>query len=121
MKFTVDYRKKGFADGVYKVTASGYDKAILSWANKTSALEDWICFASFALDKNGNGVFEFRGGRGIPEEASHIEVKLLRYENNIEENTISIPLNEQYNIDIYVIGSKDGKLSKKSNAINVKK
>lgn len=85
MKFTVDYRKKGFADGVYKVTASGYDKAILSWANKTSALEDWICFASFALDKNGKGVFEFRGGRGIPEEASHIEVKLLRYENNIEE------------------------------------
>ena len=43
------------------------------------------------------------------------------YENNIEENTISIPLNEEYDIDIYVIGSKDGKLSKKSNIINVKK
>ena len=42
------------------------------------------------------------------------------YENSLQENYISIPIKEDFNIDVYVIGSKDGKFSKQSNIINVK-
>lgn len=42
------------------------------------------------------------------------------YENGLQENYISIPIKEDFNIDVYVIGSKDGKFSKQSNIINVK-
>ena len=44
----------------------------------------------------------------------------ILYENSLQENYISIPIKEDFNIDVYVIGSKDGKFSKQSNIINVK-
>lgn len=43
------------------------------------------------------------------------------YENSLQENSISIPIKEDFDMDIYVVGSKYGKFSKKSNIINVKK
>lgn len=43
------------------------------------------------------------------------------YENNLQDNFISIPIDERFDIDIYVIGSKNGKFSKHSNIINLKK
>ena len=51
-----------------------------------------------------------------------LEVMIIDYlyENSLQENYISIPIKEDFNIDVYVIGSKDGKFSKQSNIINVK-
>lgn len=43
------------------------------------------------------------------------------YENSLQENYISIPIKEDFDIEVYVIGSKNGKSSKPSNIINVKK
>lgn len=43
------------------------------------------------------------------------------YENNLQDNFISMPIKEDFDIDIYVLGSKYGKFSKQSNTINVKK
>ena len=43
------------------------------------------------------------------------------YENSIQDNSINIPLKEEYDMDIYVVGSKYGKFSKQSNTINIKK
>lgn len=43
------------------------------------------------------------------------------YENSLQDNSISIPIKGDFDIDIYVVGSKYGKLSKQSNTINVKK
>ena len=45
----------------------------------------------------------------------------ILYENSIQDNSINISLKEEYDMDIYVVGSKYGKFSKKSNTINVKK
>lgn len=45
----------------------------------------------------------------------------ILYENNLQDNFISIPMKEDFDIDIYVVGSKYGKFSKQSNTINVKK
>src|SRR5699024_10557732 len=45
----------------------------------------------------------------------------ILYENNLQDNFISIPMKEDFDIDIYVVGSKYGKFSKQSNIINVKK
>ncbi|WP_286317213.1 hypothetical protein [Romboutsia ilealis] len=43
------------------------------------------------------------------------------YENSLQENYINIPIKEDIDIEVYVIGSKNGKSSKQSNIINVKK
>ena len=43
------------------------------------------------------------------------------YENSLQDNYINIPIKEDFDIDIYVVGSKYGEFSKKSNTINVKK
>lgn len=49
------------------------------------------------------------------------ELGFILYENNIQDNTINIYLNDEYDMDIYIVGSKYGKFSKQSNTINVKK
>lgn len=49
------------------------------------------------------------------------ESGFILYENNLQDNFISIPIKEDFDIDIYVVGSKYGKFSKRSNIINVKK
>ena len=43
------------------------------------------------------------------------------YENSLQENSIKIPVDDDFDMDIYVVGSKYGKFSKHSNIINVKK
>lgn len=43
------------------------------------------------------------------------------YENSLQENSIKIPVDDDFDMDIYVVGSKYGKFSKQSNIINVKK
>ncbi|WP_296647592.1 hypothetical protein [Romboutsia sp. 13368] len=52
---------------------------------------------------------------------NNVENGFVLYENNIQDNSIDIPLKEEYDMDIYVVGSKYGKFSKQSNIINVKK
>jgi hypothetical protein len=44
----------------------------------------------------------------------------ILYENNLQNNFINIPIKSDVDIDIYVVGNKYGKLSKKSKIINVK-
>ena len=57
---------------------------------------------------------------GVWEDNKNGENGFTLYENSLQENYISIPIKEDFNIDVYVIGSKDGKFSKQSNIINVK-
>lgn len=45
----------------------------------------------------------------------------MLYENSLQNNTLNIELKEDFDMDIYVVGSKYGKFSKQSNTINVKK
>lgn len=44
----------------------------------------------------------------------------ILYENNLQNNFINIPIKSDVDMDIYVVGNKYGKLSKKSKIINVK-
>lgn len=43
------------------------------------------------------------------------------YQNSLQDNFISIPIQQEIDIDVYVIANKLGKFSKQSDTINVKK
>ncbi len=77
MKLTIHLEKPGCGDGMYEIRARGYLAAELFWSNEKGILEEYTAFACIPLGLDGEGVFRFQGGRGIPPEASSVTVRAV--------------------------------------------
>ena len=77
MKLTIHLEKPGCGDGMYEIRARGYLAAELFWSNEKGILEEYTAFACIPLGLDGEGVFRFQGGRGIPPEASSVTARAV--------------------------------------------
>ena len=80
------------ADGLYRLHAPGCLVASLHWANESGALPNFTTLAYVPLDTFGNGAYRLCGGRGIPQAATHIQVRTVTPDFTLaEERLFPIP------------------------------
>lgn len=96
MDLTMKQITAGLADGSYHIRARGCIAASLHWADETGALPDWQSFGYVPIGTNGEGNFFFRGGRAIPEAATHVLCRAVSADfATVEEAMIPIPMPAQ--------------------------
>ena len=103
----------GAESTIAKLDAKYYTTSNLTYSNLNLSEDCYLTFRYFFVGVDGSTfkiILDNKNG----------ENGFTLYENSLQENYISIPIKEDFNIDVYVIGSKDGKFSKQSNIINVK-
>lgn len=92
MNMIVQYDGMHTADGLYRLHAPGCLAASLHWANESGALPNFTALAYVPLDSFGNGAYRLRGGRGIPQPATHIQVRTVTPDFTLaEERCFPIP------------------------------
>ena len=92
MNMIVQYDGMHTADGLYRLHAPGCLAASLHWANESGALPNFTALAYVPLDSFGNGAYRLRGGRGIPQPATHIQVRTVTPDFTLaEERRFPIP------------------------------
>lgn len=92
MKLEIRLYRAGSAQGRYVVKAKGSIIAILSWADTCGRLSGWSPFAYVPVDPYGNGLFCFKGNRGIPAGATHVHMRCVASDfSRSEEMLTEIP------------------------------
>ena len=92
MKLEIRLYRAGSAQGRYVVKAKGSIIAILSWADTCGRLPGWSPFAYVPVDPYGNGLFCFKGNRGIPARATHVHMRCVASDfSRSEEMLAEIP------------------------------
>lgn len=92
MDMVVQYDGMHTADGLYRLHAPCCLAASLHWANESGALPNFTALAYVPLDSFGNGAYRLRGGRGIPQAATHIQIRTVTPDFTLaEERLFPIP------------------------------
>lgn len=89
MKLQIRLHRAGCADGVYMVKAKGYIVAILSWADLCGKMPGWSPFAYVPVNPYGNGLFCFKGDRGIPVGATHVHMRCITADFTCSEDILA--------------------------------